>query len=215
MPTRGRPTTPRAVRRARVRDRLLDAIVRLLAGGGTFADLSINDVVAEAGVAKSTFYQYFTGKNDVLTSFVDRLIEDTGGRYAWPVREGSRSADFLARAIHTQLAAYRSSLPLLAAAFETAYTDPEVRQSVDRFTSMLHDGIEAHIRAGQQGGWVDPTLPPKECAVWLNWMLCRGVHRLVCDADVDDVDALVDELSTMLWSALYAYPRPSRPRSAA
>jgi AcrR family transcriptional regulator len=203
------------VRRAQVRDGLLDAVARLLAGGATFATVSVNEMVAEAGVAKSTFYQYFTSKNDVLGSFVAGLMPEAGIQFAWPAAQAPLSAAPLAQGIRDQLTAHRRHLPLLAAAFETAYVDAEVRQSVERFSAMLEDGLRIHIQAGQAAGWIDASLPTRGTARWLNWMLCRGVQQLICSADGEATDALVVELSRMLWEALYAYPLPSRPISTA
>src|SRR5689334_15186615 len=64
---------------ADLREAVLDATARLL-DVRAFADLSVADVLAEAGVARGTFYFYFSGKGDVLAELVRRAVR--GGHEA-------------------------------------------------------------------------------------------------------------------------------------
>jgi AcrR family transcriptional regulator len=182
---------------------LFEAVNDLLTGENTYADISINAMVAEAGIAKSTFYQYFTGKNDLLSSFTEQIIEATGGDHNWLAFTGPRTRDSLERSIRDRLDAYQPYLPLMSAAFEAAYVDAGVRETVEKLMDLLDRGLADHIRTGQERGWIDAALPPEETAKWLNWMVSRGVHRLVMKADAARTDALVAGISQMVWSALY------------
>jgi AcrR family transcriptional regulator len=205
MADRGRPTLPRSERRAAVRDALLVAVTELLSEGGSYADLSINAIVAEAGLAKSTFYQYFTGKNDLLGSLIDQVIEDTRARDAWLDFDRAPDVATVQRTIASRAAAYQPFLSLMAAAFEAAYVDAEVRANVERLMALLNDGIATHVRRGQTGGWIDPELGAEEIAVWINWMVSRGLHQLVLGADAERVDALLAGFGQLVWSILYAH----------
>jgi AcrR family transcriptional regulator len=205
MASRGRPTQPRAERRTIVRDQLLQAVTALLADGRTYADLSINEMVAAAGLAKSTFYQYFTSKNDLLRSLLDEVILTAGPADAWLNFDGPTTLEQVQASIRQRAATYRPFLPLMAAAFDAVYFDTDVRGTAQQLTALLNDGIETHVRDGQAAGWIDPDLPPHEIATWLNWMLTRGFHQLILSADPDAADALIAEFSRLVWSILYAH----------
>jgi TetR/AcrR family transcriptional regulator, ethionamide resistance regulator len=204
MANRGRPTTSRQERQVAVRTQLLGAVTALLAGGGTYAELSINEIVAEAGIAKSTFYQYFTGKNDLLRSLLDEFAIAAGAADPWLNFDGPVTLAELDASIQQRTRDFLPYLPLMAAAFDAVYLDAEVREVGAQVMARLDDGIEAHIRQGQKAGWIDPALPPRETASWLNWMLSRGYHQLVLGADAPTTTDLVSGFSQIIWFALYA-----------
>lgn len=200
---RGRPTESYDVRRAAVRDALFEAVQGLLADGRAYADLSINKMVAEAGIAKSTFYKYFTGKNDLLSSFIDEVVDAVGESYDWLDFEGSPTPAAIRSAVHSHVMEFMPYMPLMAAAFDAAFYDDELRESVDVLMASLTSGVARHIQFGQKQDWIDPDLPPAETGMWLTWMATRGVHKLVLVADTDKVEHLVAGISQMVWSALY------------
>jgi len=204
MATRGRPTTPRSARRAAVRDELLQAVTTALADGRSYADLGVNELVERAGIAKSTFYQYFTSKNGLLTSLLDEVGTTLGATDAWLDFERAPTAEQVEELVRERAARYLPYLPLMAAAFDAVYIDGEVRDTAQRVMAQLNAGIEAHIREGQAAGWIDASLPPRDTAVWLNWMLTRGFHQLILGADDGAAKPLIAEFSHLVWSILYA-----------
>jgi AcrR family transcriptional regulator len=74
-PRAAAPTVkPRHGKRARTRQQLLDATLRVLARVGT-GGLSIQEITAEAGLANGTFYNYFRTREELLEATVVPLIE--------------------------------------------------------------------------------------------------------------------------------------------
>lgn len=63
------------------RRRLLDAATRLFYEGGIHA-VGIDRIIAEAGVAKATFYNHFPSKDDLVVAYLEE-IDRLGGRQ-WP-----------------------------------------------------------------------------------------------------------------------------------
>jgi AcrR family transcriptional regulator len=61
-------------RKPGVRDRILDATNELLARYG-YRKTSMADLARQAGVGKGTLYLYFSSKEDVALSSIDRLID--------------------------------------------------------------------------------------------------------------------------------------------
>lgn len=66
---------PRVVKSPDVRrDELLDIAQRLIADVG-YEAMSVESVTQTAGVAKGTFYHYFSSKEDMLGQLLDRLMD--------------------------------------------------------------------------------------------------------------------------------------------
>jgi AcrR family transcriptional regulator len=66
--------SPRHGKRARTRQALLEATLRVLARGGT-RPISIQEVTAEAGLANGTFYNYFRTREELLEASVVPLAQ--------------------------------------------------------------------------------------------------------------------------------------------
>jgi AcrR family transcriptional regulator len=60
--------------REEVQDSILDATERLLARYG-YRKMTVEDIAREVGVGKGTIYLYFTSKEEVVLSHVDRIVE--------------------------------------------------------------------------------------------------------------------------------------------
>jgi len=60
---------------------LMDASEQLFAHKGV-AVTTVDDITRAAGVAKGTFYLYFSSKDDLLTALRGRFVEDCGKRIA-------------------------------------------------------------------------------------------------------------------------------------
>jgi AcrR family transcriptional regulator len=61
------------------RQELVDATLAVFAGRGVAAT-SVDDIVKAAGVAKGTFYLYFSTKDDVVTAVAERMVIGVGER---------------------------------------------------------------------------------------------------------------------------------------
>ena len=68
----GRRSAPRADR-PDLRETILDALAQLLERG-SFAELTVADILSAAGVSRGSFYFYFDSKHDVLAELVRRAV---------------------------------------------------------------------------------------------------------------------------------------------
>ncbi len=73
-------------RAVRTRDRLGDALIALLLAK-PFDDITVQEVLDRAGVSRSTFYEHYRDKNDLLLSDVDDFFAAMSGLLA---RTGER-----------------------------------------------------------------------------------------------------------------------------
>ena len=61
-------------RREDIRDAILDATDRLLARYG-YRKMTIDDLAREVGIGKGTVYLYFSSKEEIALSHIDRIVE--------------------------------------------------------------------------------------------------------------------------------------------
>lgn len=124
------------------RRRLLDTATRLFYQGGIHA-VGIDRIIAEAGVAKATFYNHFPSKDDLVVAYIEE--QDRLGRAAvaalpkQPPRE--MIAAVMGRISEAVVAGGWRGCPFLNAAAE--YPDPAspVRQAIDARRSWYHDSL--------------------------------------------------------------------------
>jgi AcrR family transcriptional regulator len=82
---RGRVRTDRRIERTR--DRLGDALIALMQERA-FEEVTVQDVLERAGVARSTFYKHYRDKNDLLLSDAGEFFEDMA---TFVIRSGEES----------------------------------------------------------------------------------------------------------------------------
>src|SRR6516165_8477501 len=68
----------RAERREEIARRLFVIVERLLAEGFAFSEISVEQLITEAGIARSTFYVYFEDKGALLVELMDRATQEIG-----------------------------------------------------------------------------------------------------------------------------------------
>src|SRR3954469_4925475 len=83
-----RRSASRESRRDELRVRLLEVVERLLAEGEGFTEISVERLVAEAGMARSTFYVYFEDKGDLLRAWFAEITDELRGAAStwWQLR---------------------------------------------------------------------------------------------------------------------------------
>ncbi|MGE4426216.1 MAG: TetR/AcrR family transcriptional regulator [Solirubrobacteraceae bacterium] len=190
-------------RRAATQQDLLDATVRLLEAGETVARLSIDRIVTEAGVARTTFYLHFTDKLDLLRVLAEdraRGIEDAGWRARRRDDEPELSRAAMGRAVAGVAEIWVRDRAVLAAIIETAEHDPRMRELwqaiIRRLAASAAELLQAHWTA-------HPELAPKDPAAMaeaMTWMIERTCHQAARDAD--RLATLVDAMTEICWRML-------------
>jgi AcrR family transcriptional regulator len=203
-----RSNRSRGDRRVEIRRRLLDAAEQLVEQGESYAELSVERLVGEAGVSRSTFYVYFQDKGDLLAAWFQEITAELVDVAAdWWKLGADLNRDDVHAALDRIVRSYQRHTTLMAAVYDTASYDPMVRQLVDGMMGSNIGGLRKHIRQGQRDGFVDPTLQPAETAAWLMWMAERGFHQLVRGAGPAAVDRLIAAYVAIVWNTLYAPAR--------
>ena len=183
-------------------------VERRLRAGTTFADLSVADVVAEAGISRSTFYAYFVDKPNLLRTWYDEFTEVILGAAAqWWSLDGTATKADVRRALERIMDSYRPHPELMAATHEAIGGDHGVREVVESAMRRYVDGLREHIEAGQAGGFIDASLPAGETAYWLQWMAERGLHMMDRAAQGASADRMTEAYTAIVWNTLYAPTR--------
>jgi AcrR family transcriptional regulator len=193
--TRGgwRPTGTSADRRAtttaapgakalRSRERLLEAARRVVASHG-YANTTVDLIVAEAGVARGSFYTYFESKPHILGTLaasIDREIERNVVAF-----DRGRSDDPIANleiANRNYLAVVRELADLYRLVEEVALHDESVREGRLRSHQRHVARVAKAIERWQQRGLADAQVDAEATAAALvamlsgvaQWMYLRG-----------------------------------------
>jgi AcrR family transcriptional regulator len=195
-------------RRDELRTQVLAIVERQLRSGATYADIAVANLVAEAGISRSTFYAYFVDKTNLLRTWYEEFTQVIlDAAQAWWSLDGTATKDDVRAALERIIDAYRAHPELMAATHEAIGTDHGVREAVDQAMRNYIGGLRAHIETGQADGFVDPSLPAAETAYWLQWMAERGLHRMLrTESDVDQ-QRLAQAYAGIVWNTLYAPAR--------
>ncbi|MGH2938453.1 MAG: TetR/AcrR family transcriptional regulator [Solirubrobacterales bacterium] len=201
----------RAARRDEIRNRLLEVVERLLQEGESYTEISVERLVSEASISRSTFYVYFQDKGDLVSAWFSGIIKEIeDASLDWAELDGDATWDDLRAALSKIIDAYKPHTTLMAAVYDAAAYDPGVRDLVFEMMDWNITRLRNHIKAGQKAGFVDPDLLPQQTAAWLQWMSERGLHQLVRNAKPAEVERLMDAYTAIVWNTLYAPVRKRR-----
>lgn len=137
------------------RTALLDAGRRLVAddsNGTTLGTLSVNAVVAEAGMSKGAFFQHFPARRDFVLELHRSYHDELGNRIGRAIAGLDPGEERLERGISTYLDACletRSTKTMLFDARADADLGPEVARRNAQFAEVAADDLAAV-------GWSDP-----------------------------------------------------------
>jgi AcrR family transcriptional regulator len=130
------------------RRRLLDTATRLFYAGGIHA-VGIDRIIAEAGVAKATFYKHFPSKDELVVAYIEE--QDRLGRAAVAAlpKQPPRKmiAAIMGRISEAVVAGGWRGCPFLNAAAEYPNPTSPVRQAIDARRSWYHDNLRDLLAA--------------------------------------------------------------------
>ncbi len=185
------------------RRRLLDTATRLFYAGGIHA-VGIDRIIAEAGVAKATFYHHFPSKEELVVAYLEEI--DRLGRAAvaalptQPPRE--MIAAIMGRISEAVVAGGWRGCPFLNAAAE--YPDPTspVRQAIDARRAWHYDSLRDLLAADG-----DPA-PPVTASLLV--AVSDGLLESAYLDDPESIPALVQEAVARLLDRRQFATRPYR-----
>jgi AcrR family transcriptional regulator len=161
----GSTATPRLPRRER-REQILAAATSAFARTG-FADTSLEDIAAEAGVTRAILYRHFESKADLYRSVLDRAKQRFDAATGAPEFTDA-SIDALLAAAADDPAAFR--LLFHHAAREPAFTEEMDRLRAEAF-AMTHRQLARVIADRRWARWAAqlvPVVATEAVTAWLD-----------------------------------------------
>jgi len=129
----------------KVRERILDAALALLARGGA-AELTQPRVARAAGIRQSHLTYYFPTRDALLQAVADRSIDALAATLMRAARRGRLGSDTLPRALARAITDKGRTRPMLALV-GTADRDAEVRKRLRRFIGEARARLGGVVRA--------------------------------------------------------------------
>lgn len=199
-----RSQSSRQERRERIERQLLDATERLMSGGASFTELSVDRLATEAGISRASFYVYFEDKGDLLRRLASQVFADLadGAQRWWQVADRRRPEDAHA-AMAAVVAAYRHHQPLLVALSEMSGYDPLVSATYSDLIGQIAGRLGQVIESGKHDGVIPAGVATESTALALTWMVEQTCQKTL-PGRPDTYDAeLAATLTRIVWAALY------------
>lgn len=153
----GRPTVKEQQQKVR-EDAIIDATHALLARKG-YDLMTVDEVAAEAGIAKASLYKHFDSKESLAAVAMIRLLERALA-FLGQLPADMQSLDKLRSVLNWALELrLQGGLPLLPSTSQTLQRSLlSNRQYVTRLLN-LNEQMSALVRSAQAQGTIDPRLP--------------------------------------------------------
>jgi TetR/AcrR family transcriptional regulator, transcriptional repressor for nem operon len=139
-----------AEHRAQVRERIVLSARRLFNRHG-FSGVSIDDVMAEAGLTRGSFYAYFDSKNELYAHAITAILKEKPINGWDGVGIDPRAGDVSAGIIGDYLSVDRfedidGSCPLIALPNDVSRTEASVKQAFEQVLRVLVDIFEQGLQ---------------------------------------------------------------------
>lgn len=190
-------------RREQLLAELMSVIEQRLAGGESYTEISVDRLVAAAGVPRSTFYGHFNGKGDLLASCLNRIAAELLDDFQSPDIAALTESDVHETVSQLANGAMRHA-HLLSAIIDAHAYDADVRAGVDAVVWEVTDKLRQHLTDGQTRGYVDVGLHADESAAWLVWMGERIISQILGDRPPAQRRAFMGSTAALIWNMLYA-----------
>jgi TetR/AcrR family transcriptional regulator, ethionamide resistance regulator len=183
--------------------RLLPAVERLLEHE-TYPELTVDQMASEADISRSTFYNYFQDKGDLLRVLAgDVMGAIVDASRVWWMLSPDASREELRTAVRHLFETYSPHAVLMLAVAESISHDSRVRDEFMAYMERGREGIAAYIQTGQRAGVLRSDLDAAAAAAWLTWMLERGLSQLSRTSRDDEPERVVTAVADIIWKALH------------
>lgn len=195
-------------RRTAMEENLQQAMQRLLLQGSSFTQVSVEQLAAEAGISRATFYLHFRDKGELVARLMDRVTAEIIEASVLQSPE-TVTREELKKTIKAVVNVYLRHYAVMAAIVETSAYDEQVAAL---FRAMMEQLVDVNRRALQrlkQAGRQQADLPTQVADV-ITWAFERSCHQLIHGRKPAQVTAVIEALTHVIWTAVYAPGREGR-----
>lgn len=189
-------------------ERLLDAWGDLVMAEG-YDGVSLADVAAKAGLARTAIYNYFPDKETLLFTWTDREVRRTLDAMIAKIEAAETCAEKMRVAVRLQLESFTTRhLPPGQEAMQMLRRD-----SYERFMEHIQP-LEAAVREiitkGRETGEFDASVDPGATVPLV--LACIGAERVPLSTKQHDLDEATERVTEFVLRALGATPgAPAKP----
>ncbi|HEX8977829.1 MAG TPA: TetR/AcrR family transcriptional regulator [Solirubrobacteraceae bacterium] len=201
-----RPKTHAAVLRATTE--LLETV--------PLAELSVAQILAAAQVGRTSFYEHFSSKEDVVVKLVRGIVAEVAEGLEPMFDRGERPVEEAFReGLGNWMRISARYKPLLVAAIEEWPTVPALRRLWFRTIDAMGARLTLLIEAERAAGVAPPGAPSEALGATLAWGAERAFHIAMTGhhPTLVDEEALLDPLVQLYIGTIYG--QPVAPRFAA
>jgi TetR/AcrR family transcriptional regulator, ethionamide resistance regulator len=173
-------------------------------------EISVAQILCEAGVSRAAFYYYFASKHDVVASLLAEVFDEIFASIEpWTGGFEHSSPEVLRRSLLTGVDLWTQQGHILAAAIENMHTAPQLRTLWVAFLDRFTQAVAHEIERERADGTAPPGPPAQAIAGALVWgserVLYLGLRGL--DPAVDGVAAAGDALLELWFASIYGPDR--------
>lgn len=176
------------------------------------SEISVDDLAKGAGISRPTFYFYFSSKDAVVLTIIDRLVAAAAGSREEALKtmaEGELRGG-LRRALEDLYGAFRSRRAVTLAAAELRMRNPEARELWAQVMEGWVADVTAVIEAERARGAAPPGEPAREVAIALVQMNERVQYATFTGESPSlDEERVVDVLVDIWLRTIYGTAEPS------
>jgi AcrR family transcriptional regulator len=142
--------------REQTRERIIESARKLFNQRG-FESVSVNEIMAEAGLTRGGFYSYFASKNDLYVEALACFFTDPNWKNRWEGVEFDPSASDIGRQIvraylsRQHLENVENSCPMVALPSDVARSSAPVKRAFETVFKAMVDFLERSIGDGPGG----------------------------------------------------------------
>jgi AcrR family transcriptional regulator len=204
----GAVTTPRKVQAAGTEQALKDAARRVFARQG-YLNTKITDITREAGRAAGSFYNHFSGKEELLES----LLTDLFAEGDTAVADEEHNPDFTDRAAlrwHVAMGWHfqRRHLPELLALRQAALVSPTFRNRIRELVAADSAHLHSHLEYVRAAGIPLPGKPDLVISAF-NTLLTGFAQEWLTDPGAPGAptdDEAIDLLTDLIYRGIAGRP---------
>lgn len=179
---------------------ILDALERLLAER-RFAELAVNDIIAEAGVSRTSFYAHFASRTAVLAGCLRRVVGAVAVAVDPFVTEAASDPEAAIRVSLERWVALASAHgPVLRTVSEQWIGDAELGELWLEVMAAFSAGTAGVIERARAAGTAPPGADPVALATCLMWGYEQVLHIALVGGvlGLEEPAAIVEPLAQMM-----------------
>ena len=182
---------------------LVTAIEALLASGESFSSVTVSTLARKAGISRSSFYEHFADKTDLVARLMQRVVEEiSAGAGLWFARPEVAGRDDIYAAVEGIVAVFERHRAIMHAMVNLSETEPAAGAL---FRAMWRDLLQRNrnviqraARAGRTRS--DLQLEVGDALVWMVERCCYQLHQI---DDSNQRRRLIEGMAFVAWHSLF------------